>query len=260
VGSGVKDRLRPMLPLPLLELWRKARRVGGAISDVTRRDYPAATFALPTQSLEQAFPGISATPVAVDVSDLDRGDEWQLPLAEFVALVAICRYLGPRRIFELGTYLGSTTLAMARATPDDSEIFTLDLEPASRNTHRHGSGVGLPSFQVGAAFRGRPEARKIHQLFGDSRTFDFGPLASSFDLVFLDGDHTYEFVRHDTDMALRILRPGGTVVWDDYLWHQNHPECAGVTRCVEELSVNRPCSAILGTRLAVYRDRATDEA
>jgi hypothetical protein len=33
--------------------------------------------------------------------------------------------------------------------------------------------------------------------------------------VFIDGDHSREGVRQDTDLARRILAPGGAIAWHD---------------------------------------------
>jgi hypothetical protein len=42
--------------------------------------------------------------------------------------------LKPKRIFEIGTFHGYTTLQMGLNAPVDSEIFTLDLSPESDST------------------------------------------------------------------------------------------------------------------------------
>ena len=55
------------------------------------------------------------------------------------------------------------------------------------------------------------------------------------DFVFVDGSHSYDYVLHDSETALQLLRQGqGVVLWHDYgKW----PE---VTRALEELSHNSP--------------------
>ena len=52
-----------------------------------------------------------------------------LPLLETTLLIAALKSVNARRIFEFGTYLGSTTLNLALNTPDDAEVFTFDLPP-----------------------------------------------------------------------------------------------------------------------------------
>jgi hypothetical protein len=51
----------------------------------------------------------------------------------------------------------------------------------------------------------------------NSQTFDFSPYEGRIDLVFVDGDHSYEGVRSDTRSAYRLLRNDESViVWHDY--------------------------------------------
>jgi SAM-dependent methyltransferase len=53
-----------------------------------------------------------------------------------------------------------------------------------------------------------------------------------FDWVYIDGNHSYEFVRQDLELYFRKLKPGGYIVCDDYhhagFWND------GVTRAVDE--------------------------
>ena len=246
---NLKHQIKPWLPPALIQLYRQ------------RRHDPRANpqFALPARALDALFPGVEAATVAIPASQVARTDEWAVPAAELLAMAAICAALRPRRIFEIGTYTGATTLIMALNTPPETEIFTLDLDPAARPTHQHGTGVGsFPEFTVGAAYLSHPAATKIRQLYGDTRGFDYAPYAGTIDLVFVDADHTYDFVKADTARALIMLRAGGTIVWDDYIWNERHPECAGVTRCLNELAATRSVVRLAGTRFGVYRDAARE--
>jgi predicted O-methyltransferase YrrM len=53
---------------------------------------------------------------------------------------------------------------------------------------------------------------------------DFPPV----DAVFIDGDHSSEVVRHDTDLARAIVSPGGIIIW-----HDAHNDSVEVTRVLE---------------------------
>ena len=51
--------------------------------------------------------------------------------------------------------------------------------------------------------------------------------------MFVDGSHAYDYVRKDTDTAMRLVRPGGVVLWHDYgVW-------PGVMQALEELEAAR---------------------
>ena len=40
----------------------------------------------------------------------------------------------------------------------------------------------------------------------------------TFDFIYIDGDHTAEGVLRDALLAWRLLKPGGIIAFDDYLW------------------------------------------
>ena len=176
-----------------------------------------------------------------------------LPHKEQLAIGAICREIEPDKVFEIGTYKGSTTLIFALNTPSKTKITTLDLDPLKRETHLYGTGIdSLDSLDVGSAFKGTIYEKKILQLYGDSTTFDFGPYNRKMDLVYIDADHTYGYVKNDTRNALSLIKKGGVIVWDDYVYNDKHPECSGVTRCLNELSQSHKCYQLAGTRLAIH--------
>jgi hypothetical protein len=41
----------------------------------------------------------------------------------------------------------------------------------------------------------------------------------SFDLIYIDADHRCDAVLADSALSLRILRPNGILIWDDYQLH-----------------------------------------
>ena len=68
---------------------------------------------------------------------------------------------------------------------------------------------------MGKAFASQPEARRITQIYRDSAKYDFAEIGVSFDLIFIDGSHTYEYVKNDTEKTLPLLAPGGVMLWHD---------------------------------------------
>jgi predicted O-methyltransferase YrrM len=59
-----------------------------------------------------------------------------------------------------------------------------------------------------------PNITHIHH---NSATFDFGSLNKKFDVIFVDGDHSYEGVKADTAKMYDLLRDDNSViVWHDY--------------------------------------------
>lgn len=96
------------------------------------------------------------------------------------------------------------------------------------------------------AFKGQPEASRIEPLTGDSATFDFGPYLGKMDAIFIDASHSYSYVKADTEAALKMLSPQGTILWHDY------PAYPGIFAYLNELgaALDRKIYHILGTGLA----------
>jgi len=69
------------------------------------------------------------------------------------------------------------------------------------------------------------------------------------DVVFVDAGHTYPYVKSDTENALSMLRPGGVILWHDYL-QVLHPD---VTQCLYEYRLaGLPIYHLRGTTLALH--------
>ena len=227
-----------LVPPLLLHIYRDMR-YGDSYRQANGLKARDVEFTLPERSMTELFPGIDSVLVTTPVSELYRPRDMVVPLPELLTLAAISRHIKPRRIFEIGTYTGSSTLEMAINTADETEILTLDLEPGEK---------------IGSAFRDTTHAAKIRQLYGNSLTFDYTPYEHSVDLVLVDANHSYECVSSDTEKAFTLLRPGGVIVWDDYRWLDIHSECAGVTRFLNEFQAKSPLFSIAGTRFAIYVD------
>jgi hypothetical protein len=96
------------------------------------------------------------------------------------------------------------------------------------------------------AFSGTPQAAKITCLWGDSAAFDYTPYHGQVDLFFIDGAHSYEYVRSDTQNALACCHAGSVIAWHDF----GRVGVNGVSRWLVELARDRPVFAIPGGSLA----------
>jgi len=237
------------LPIP----FKLLKTFAGARNTIkTRRQ-----FLLPERTIEELFPRIETFKTNISISQLFTRHQYMVPVFELLFLGAICKYLKPRKIFEIGTFTGSTALSVALNTPTKTEVFTLDLHPSKRAKHKKESGIvgKHPDYQSGELFKNTPLSKKITQLFGNSQTFDFRRFYNSIDLVFIDADHRYSFVKNDTKNAFKILRPGGVIIWDDYIWDEHSPWCAGIAQHLHELQKSKPIFRIAQTRFAIYLDK-----
>ena len=183
----------------------------------------AGLFDCSLRSTFQSFPGVGAS----------------ITPMESMAIVALCRFVGAKRIFEFGTYKGVSTTQFALNLPDDGQIFTLDLP---EDSPMYTLDISVPDERRIAAEAGKGSMipaeclKLITFLRCDSATFDPEPFRNSIDLAFIDGAHSYEYVVNDTSKAMTMVRSGGVIVWHDFV--PSHP---GVVRGVKAsgLSVQR---------------------
>jgi predicted O-methyltransferase YrrM len=164
---------------------------------------------VPVATIPELFPGIEPAPISVSPGSLDQ-QFWHVRLDEEVLIGLAVKAVGARRIFEIGTFEGGTTLLLADKAGEGAEVFTLDL-PESQ--------FAWTWTEIGIKFRGAAVEPRIKQLSGDSLEFDFSPYEGSMDLVFVDAAHDYPHGIADSQTALRLVRPGGVILWHDFDEH-----------------------------------------
>jgi predicted O-methyltransferase YrrM len=205
---------------------------------------------LEREPLRRMFPGAKAVELAI--LNAEKPDPvWSVTLYELNCLLIAQRAIRAKRVLEVGTYDGNTTLNMAANLPSDGVLVTIDLPPQEAEPElafavdpklRNVAGRHV----VGAEFRDRPEKRLIKQVLGDSAKLDWRALGGPFDLAFIDGCHAYDYVKSDTNNVLSVMRPGGVVMWHDYTSMED------VARAVDEFKGRfKTLAALQGTRLAV---------
>lgn len=196
---------------------------------------------------------------SVQLAEIVEADG-NISLLELVVIVSLVRRLRPQLSFEIGTFDGRTTLNIALNQEPGSQVMTLDLP-------RDGlSRVQLPLANAdrkfidkpasGMRFAGKPTPAQITQLYGDSSTYDFAPYHGMVDLMFVDGSHSYDYVKSDTEAALRMVHErGGVIIWHDY----DTPYWWGVTQALNELQASHASCAgirhVAGTSLCVLERR-----
>jgi len=159
-----------------------------------------------------------------------------ISLVEAAALSALIHKINAKRIFEFGTYKGVSTTQLALNLPQDGMVFSLDLpedHPAyslaipkvaeQQITAEKGKGVLIP----------RDLGVKVTFLRADSAKFDTTPYRGSMDLIFVDGAHSYEYVKNDTVKGLEMLRPGGIIAWHDCT--PSHPDVVRYLRTLPHM-------------------------
>ncbi|WP_328771992.1 O-methyltransferase [Streptomyces sp. NBC_00286] len=113
---------------------------------------------------------------------------------------------GARRILEIGTLGGYSTIWLGRALPADGRLISLEYDPkhaevARRNLTRAGLDK-ITEVRVGPALDSLPK-------LADEQAEDRAP----FDLVFIDADKVNN--PHYVEWAVKLTRPGSLIVLDN---------------------------------------------
>lgn len=164
---------------------------------------PKETDVIPTVDMSEVFSATTEIRLRAPAPGIPS-----VSLPELCLLVHLLLRSNARTIFEIGTFVGRTTLNLALNSRKEARIYTLDF-PAGRQD----------GYSAGSLFQRTPLKKKITQFFGESSSFDFSKFFGAIDFIFIDASHTYEHALSDSLNALRMLRAGrGTIVWHDYGW------------------------------------------
>jgi predicted O-methyltransferase YrrM len=253
--------------------WVSGRNValGGSVASLTLLRQPRKMLAHATESLFlcKAMGNRRGIPQKFVFEALPCERSYELAIANFqseegwmrdmgsystdlISLCQLCHCVNPKRILEIGTLRGYTALHMAMNTGPECEIFTLDLPKEGqtkmvsklRTTLMDDVHCQMPVTEY--YFAGTPQEKKVRLLFGDSAEFDFSPYQQNIDLFFVDGAHSYDYVRSDSERALRCVRPGGVIAWHDF----GRVGLNEVSRYILELSQNLRIYSVPGGSLA----------
>lgn len=123
------------------------------------------------------------------------------------------------RIAEVGTLRGHFAKhILERSAPSELHLIDLDFS------------------EVVPVVRDHPRVR-MHR--GHSRAVLMGFPDSSFDWIYVDGDHSYDGVLGDADAAAAKVRPGGFLVFNDFAHMDPFLGAYGVHRAVVDFAVSR---------------------
>jgi predicted O-methyltransferase YrrM len=131
---------------------------------------------------------------------------------------------------EIGRFKGGSTIVFAAALPAGAKLWSYDLHVALR--------PDMPGEQLDAELSSALErfglAHKVHLVVADSRTVD--PPPEPLEVLFIDGDHSYEGAKADFARWQAFVRPDGHVLFHDAVdtggYGNMYP---GVAQLVEEI-------------------------
>lgn len=132
-------------------------------------------------------------------------------ITDLQLLVSIAGRKEVNSYFEIGTWRGESVYNVAKEIDDCT---TMNL---SEKEMKEMGWSPKYAEQHGILSKKNP---KILHLDGNTKNFDFGGLNKKYDLIFIDGDHTYDMVLNDTKKVFQHLKhENSIVVWHDYAFN-----------------------------------------
>ena len=127
-----------------------------------------------------------------------------LQFDEAAFLFRLVRSRPAAQILEIGRYHGGSAFLFAVAGDHNSVVTSIDIAPQNDEL-----------LQI--ALKKSGLAHKVQLVVGDSRAVE--ATVNSYDLIFVDGDHSYEGVLHDYEHWRKAVKPGGYLAF--------HNACSG---------------------------------
>jgi len=126
---------------------------------------------------------------------------------DFALLQVLCSKYQVENYFEIGTWRGESA---ANVAPFVKQVYTLNLSDAQLKV------LGCEDAYIQAHRTFSKDLQNVDHLYGDSASFDLSPYEKQMDLIFIDGDHSLEAVRRDTQRMLQLRKDQKSIlVWHD---------------------------------------------
>lgn len=168
----------------------------------------------------------------------------QISAGQGKLLYLLGRLIGARRILEIGTLAGYSTIWLGRALAGDGRLISLEVDPTHADVARANiAGAGLADR---VDIRTGPALDSLRAI----------PSREPFDLVFIDADKG-GYVDY-LEEALRLTRPGGLVLGDNVIragkvveGESGNPAVEGARRFNEALAAENRVEAIILQQVGV---------
>ena len=163
-------------------------------------------------------------------------------------------------IFEFGTCSGKTTYLMALNSPQNAKITTLTLKPENLFDIKRGQFDNKKSFRnlinesiyEKFLFSNTLYENKINVIFENSLNFNEKNYLNFFDLIFIDGGHTYSIVKNDSEKSFKMLKQNGIILWHDFV--PGKESAKNVVKYIHKISEKKNIFHIKNTSLCYYRN------
>ena len=199
--KSLRDLMRDWAPnaVAALQVYRVLRRQWVSLGAAGRDERPVSDLVAGTGDAVLDFAGreialVEATPAPLAASQ--RREE----ILTFLERVEAIR---PRAVLEIGTSAGGTLYLLTRVAAEDAVIVYVDLAVPwfSARARSRLARAGQRVVGIGADSGDAATQRRVIEALGGR------PL----DVLFIDGDHSYDGVRRDFELYAPLVRAGGII-------------------------------------------------
>ena len=232
-----------------IDVWVDTRKASGHIGEFVSDEDTYTATAQHMISRGEVDPAALSGGIKLDPVTNELGGP--LTAMDGVELRTLAQHAHGKTVLEIGARLGASTFSMAKAA---EIVYSVDWHRGDV-WHGEAGGVGdtLPIFW---RFAQKYDLRdKVVPLVGTSQQVLPILPQGHFDLVLVDGDHSYAGALFDVVQAKRLVKPGGVIAIHDFGREavnipEDSPLYIGVTKAARE-ALGEP-DELIGT-VAIYR-------
>jgi predicted O-methyltransferase YrrM len=137
---------------------------------------------------------------------LGQGKKMQIAVSQCHFLHLIIKISKIKKILEIGTFTGLSTLSMSLALPEDGRLISLDKNDETNKTALNFFKKAKQDSKIQTIIRPALESLKL-----------FKKQQEKFDLIFIDADK--ENYKNYYEESLNLIDKDGLIIIDNVLWH-----------------------------------------
>ena len=127
---------------------------------------------------------------------------------DYALLMKLAKEIPCKRYFEIGTWIGESASNLSTIV---NECVSLSLSDEQLQEKKFYTKEMIQSQRFYSK-----NIKNITHIYGDSKTIDYTKFGK-FELIFIDGNHSYDYVKSDTMHAFKLLNNNNSmIVWHDY--------------------------------------------
>jgi len=125
------------------------------------------------------------------------------------------------RFLQVGAFVGDASVWLLQEILTDSTSTLVDIDTWEGSDEREHKNINWVSAYE--TYLSRIDNYSNVLAIKSKSEYVLHNLKHEYDFIYIDGDHTSKVVAEDAEGAWKILKPGGIIAFDDYMWGQDLP-------------------------------------